>query len=369
MQIDMHYYGVYALARLAGIRADAAQIVATASQYVDDAINDIIQHHENGNRLAPILTAHRIIEIVENRDEDDQPFVWVPFHFFPGNDGNGFSERLICRKDGALINEAINHYLALKDCPFALELLGIITHVYADTFAHFGFSGVSSRKNKVKAKSIKPINATAPTADYLSHKIDGFFRKFGFQGGLFTNFRRSIMSDGAEIASGALGHGAVATFPDIPYLEWEFEYDHPHSFIESQQRNNTNNFLEACEKIYSIFKRFLGANPTYCDNGGDIDFADVKTKINGIISIQKGKTDRSEKWRNAFKSGELGIKQGEHIPVYSEKTWNKQRENFSGLDQPVNVKKQEVYRFYQAASFHLHYTLRELLPKHDLVVV
>jgi hypothetical protein len=29
MQIDMHYYGVYALARLAGLKAEAAKTMAT----------------------------------------------------------------------------------------------------------------------------------------------------------------------------------------------------------------------------------------------------------------------------------------------------------------------------------------------------
>lgn len=184
MQIDMHYYGVYALARLAGLKAEAAKTIATASQYVDDASIRNILRHENGNKLAPVLTAHKVIEIVENRDENDQPFVWVPFHFFPGNVGYGFSELLICRKDSSLVNETIDHYLSLRDCPFALELFGVIAHVYADTFAHFGFSGVSSRKNKVDAMKIEPLNASATTAGYLSQKLDSFFKRFGFQGGL-----------------------------------------------------------------------------------------------------------------------------------------------------------------------------------------
>ena len=40
MQKDMHYYGVYAMARAAGMRVGPAEIVATASEYVDDAIWD-----------------------------------------------------------------------------------------------------------------------------------------------------------------------------------------------------------------------------------------------------------------------------------------------------------------------------------------
>ena len=163
----MHYYAAYAMARLAGLRPKAARTIATASQYVDDAVEADIQHHENGNNLAPIVTAHRLVELIENRDVNDQPFVWVPFHFFPGNKGpenkdQVFTEQLICRKDSPLINELIDQYLDLKDRPFALELIGLIAHVYADTFSHAGFSGVSSRRNKVEAASITPFMTLHP---------------------------------------------------------------------------------------------------------------------------------------------------------------------------------------------------------------
>ena len=136
---------------------------------MDDAVETDIQHHEKGNKLAPIVTAHSIIEIMENRDVDNQPFVWVPFHFFPGNEGKDFTERLICRKDSPLINELIDHYLELHERPFALALIGLVAHVYADTFSHSGFSGVSSRRNKVDASSITPVNAAAQRAAH-NHK-------------------------------------------------------------------------------------------------------------------------------------------------------------------------------------------------------
>jgi len=79
MQIDIHYYAAYVMARLAGIRPGAARTIATASQYVDDAVAKDIQVHENGNKLVPIVTAHRLVELIENRDVNDQPFVWVPY--------------------------------------------------------------------------------------------------------------------------------------------------------------------------------------------------------------------------------------------------------------------------------------------------
>ena len=36
MQIHMHYYGTYAMARAAGITRNAVKIIATAAQFVDD---------------------------------------------------------------------------------------------------------------------------------------------------------------------------------------------------------------------------------------------------------------------------------------------------------------------------------------------
>ena len=39
MQIDMHFYGIYALARAAGIKPDSAHTIAYASQFVDDALD------------------------------------------------------------------------------------------------------------------------------------------------------------------------------------------------------------------------------------------------------------------------------------------------------------------------------------------
>ena len=177
------------------------------------------------------------------------------------------------------------------------------------------------------------------------------------------------MSDGAEILSGALGHGAVATLPDIPYLEWSFDYEEPTLTESSSVRNNTETFLEACERLHNVFQRFASASKGYDDGTSGVDFGRVKEKVMDLLSFQHGKSERSEEWRDAFNKGELGIRAGEEIPHYDPKTWDKQRDNFSTLDQPRDAIKKEAYRFYQAASLHRHYVLRELLPKHGLVVI
>ncbi len=46
MQIDMHYYGVYALARVVGIRPEEAKLIACSSQFVDEVMDDDNIHFE-----------------------------------------------------------------------------------------------------------------------------------------------------------------------------------------------------------------------------------------------------------------------------------------------------------------------------------
>ena len=87
MQKDMHYFGVYALARAAGMRDDAAEIVATASEYVDDAIWDKEVFLEDGRSILAELTAHKLLNL-KNADAEDQRKVWLPFHFLPGGRGS-----------------------------------------------------------------------------------------------------------------------------------------------------------------------------------------------------------------------------------------------------------------------------------------
>ena len=57
------------------------------------------------------------------------------------------------------------------------------------------------------------------------------------------------------------------------------------------------------------------------------------------------------------------------FPYYGLESWDKQRAYFSALDKPDEAVASEVYHFYQSASLHRHYILRELLSKYELVVV
>jgi len=108
------------------------------------------------------------------------------------------------------------------------------------------------------------------------------------------------MSDGAEILSGALGHGAVATLPDIPYLEWSFDYEEPTFTDGSPVRNNTETFLEACEKLHTVFQRFASTSKGYDDGTSGVDFDSVKEKVFDLLFFQHGN-------RNDPKNGEMHL--------------------------------------------------------------
>ena len=62
MQLDMHFYGVYALARAVRLDPETAEAVAYASQFVDDAIDDDHVRVSNNRAIGPTMTSHKPID-------------------------------------------------------------------------------------------------------------------------------------------------------------------------------------------------------------------------------------------------------------------------------------------------------------------
>ena len=205
----MHYYGTYAMARAAGINRNTAKIIATAAQFVDDnAEKDNIEFRD-GARLDSEATAHHALNH-KNIDPEDQRKIWVPFHFLPGNEGETYTERLVCRKDSEIAREMVQHMLSLANRSYAVPLMGITAHVYADTFAHYGFSGISSRRNKINKIEFDKI-ITQKSEKHLKQKEKEFKENYPGEGGMLTNIKAWF----AEALSGALGLGAAVTFNEL----------------------------------------------------------------------------------------------------------------------------------------------------------
>ncbi len=364
MQIDMHYYGVYALARSAGVNKEAAKIIATASQFVDDnGKSDPSNLFDDGSRFYYQATGHHPMNLKENLNEKDQRHVWVPFHFIPGNEGEDFAQRLICRMDSPIANEMKEYNLSLNDRPYSLELIGITAHVYADTFAHYGFSGISHPINMIVDDSIEYLNLE--NEDIKAHihgKAKRFLEEYNIS---LPNLASMLIQRGQSmIEFGSLGHGAVLTNPDRPYLTWKYFTEFPST--EPVERENINDFILGCERLHEMFQTFLKFQSDYAEDSGK-DFASIVDRVRSVLEVQAPKEDRIKAWQEAAQSGDLFSGGGEVIPEYEGENWLAKRDGMGGADSS-SILNESVFRFYQAAQAHRSHILRDLLPAHGLVV-
>ena len=365
MQIDMHFYGVYAMARAAGLKPEHAHTVAYASQFVDDATRTDTEDHEDGGKMRAIATAHSGGQVMKNLVVDilEQRRVWVPFHFLPGGEGADLSEKLLCRLDSPLAQEMMrNHIAHAVQSDYPLQLMGIACHVYADTFSHWGFSGVCSRRNMVKGNSFEFENVTDKgILAYITNKYTSFLAKYT-PSFLIDNWRK-IASGVGEKASGALGHGAVGTYPDRPYLHWKFTYEQPDKVSD---RDNPTNFLKACARLHEWLSEF--ARQYYQgETVAAVRFQDIESEVKAIIDKQARKEDRIAAWQEAVSNGKL-FTPGSERHHYDAKDWERMKEGFSRLSNSAEILKQPIYAYHQAALYHRHYVLKVLLPRHGMAI-
>ncbi|SDL64941.1 hypothetical protein SAMN05660337_3500 [Maridesulfovibrio ferrireducens] len=350
MQKDMHYYGTYAIARAAGIKPEAAQKIASASQFVDDnAVKERIDFTDKAS-LYSRPTAHHC-DNIKNIIPEDQRVVWVPFHFLPGGDGVTFEDKIVCQKDSMIAKKMVENHLSKSDKKFYLELLGITAHVYADTFSHYGFSGLSSPKNDVKTFSIELSQKTNDDIlEALSEKANRFWEK--------------IKTKAAEFGSRKLGHGGVYTYPDAPFLKWNFEYEDE----RKSERNNLITFMEGSKALHEMFRKACDVYPDIYE-GTHRSFEQIKPPLKEILSFNGDENDRIQHWITCFADETSNFTiNGESFLHYLGDDWNQQRNTMDGNTHSTEVLEMPVYNFYKAASYHRHYVLRDLLPEHGIVV-
>ena len=392
MQKDIHYDGTYAIARAAGLKPKDAKIIAYSAQFVDDSTHTDSKEHEDGGLIYGVATAHHTTQAVFDtilHGTIGQRRMWVPFHFYPGNEGDSLSKRLICRKDGLLVNEMFDNHInrTRENLPYILHLIGIASHVYIDTFSHYGFSGLSSRNNEVDQSTFdfpKEKNEKKKEIDTYRENFNKKYKKEFHR----KNWRRSVNKQNflgriadsyprlagwlSSQVTGALGHGSVATCPDLPFLEWNFKYEKNKQSVE--KRDNPKTFLEGCEKLY---KKLIKFSHLYYQNEQIKyrDFSEIKETIREILShrssIEKGANERVYKWKEAIESKkifDINANQEEFLN-YDEEEWRLQKDKFfkelASSDEAVNL---DVYKFHQASDYHRHYTIKQLLPKHGIVI-
>lgn len=351
MHYDMHYYGVYALARAAGLKSDIALRIAEASQYVDEFCRESPVPVCDGKHFIPSYpTAHGMYDNDNLCDvsPEDQRLVWVPFHFMPGGEGVTPEERLVCRKDSKIVNALIEYVISRADELYAPELVGIMAHIYADTFAHYGFTGTSAAFNAVNVGSIQLDVRSSNVHDYVKKKAQAFFDKISaaVAGGIACN----------------LGHSAVASYPDRPYLKWQFKY----LSGAISERDNVKDYCEATIKLHELFVKFAKSNTAYAAQTRAYSLiADVVTKI---IKLEGAENERINAWQSAAQVGllyEVDIASSGGVPPYENKVANEITQ-LNSLT-PEKAIRTRIAKFIQAAEVIRAHVLYELLPANGLM--
>jgi len=363
MQKDMHYYGAYTLALTAGMKAEAAHIVASASQFVDDSVDYDIIYNSDGSSVCTTVTAHDM-ESLKNFENFDQHYTWVPFHFLPGGEGEKMNEKLVCVKNGKFAQELKQR--VLKDISSneknAIARIGVTAHVYADTFSHYGFAGISSDLNRVVTSSIELNVQDDDIRKYLKDKNKKFFIKHKIETSGIAKLIARITGGVAESISKALGHGPVATCPDRPYLNWSFKYESPEKNVE---RDNPASFIEGCAALHDFFKQCCDAVPSIKGSNGD-DFNAIKDEIAEIICFEGTENERAAEW-DKFVRRKYPFIGG--IPSYKGDVWKKAGSKNETSEKISEADRKEAIAFHKSAEEHQWYVLKELLPSHGISIV
>ncbi len=350
MQYDMHYYGTYAMAAAAGIPQRDAEIIATCAQFVDDQDGTSWVIAPGGEGFLGVATAHHPLEagvrtFFGTAESNDTRPVWVPFHFLPGALGSSFRQKMVCRKDSEVVNRMLDFYLSDATLHshrgHMLHLMGIAAHVYADTFSHYGFSGLSDELNQIQADSVQIHDGhSASILAHLAAQRDNFVARF------------------AQAAH--LGHGAVLTNPDRPYLRWSFVYKDG----SLSERDNQATFTDACAALYRRFVQFAAS----FYNGAIAPLATweaIAPKVSAVLATELPAEGRVAAWRAAMASGALG-------PIaickdYDAQDWIGQLNEFREQENGAGFEQSDPFLFFTAADYHRSYVLKRLLPQWGLM--
>ncbi|HEY4120738.1 MAG TPA: DUF6765 family protein [Byssovorax sp.] len=350
MQIDFHHAVTYVVARLGGLAPGEASIVAHASQYVDDAVNDGAVEFDNGAMYARISSAHKMLDY-RNFEALADHLVWVPFHFLPGNGGlpagqdpdGPFIEKLVCRPNSYVARDMIASVIDRRRMRHALHRLGITMHVYADTWAHQGFAGISHEINHA-------TDITGP--DGKSHtttvqKLQSYFLNKALP----------------------LGHGTVLGNPDKPYLMWGYTNGHGTRI----ERDNPKDFVDAANQMCRAIQCYVAGDIDHPAPGlGMMDKEIIRTLFCSIIDDDEKR--RHGVWLEQIKKGSFSF--GPETIVYVPEGEGSWKHEALGVADKDDDDAQFAYRpeflrsdwklFHDALQMHRLEIVNHILPEYGI---
>jgi hypothetical protein len=351
MQIDFHHGVTYGVARLAGFDPDDASTIAYSAQYVDDAVNEGLIRFNNGALFSRLSSAHKMLDY-RNFQELANHYVWIPFHFLPGNGGlpagqdppGGYIDKLICRPNSLVAQQMVRDCIEHQEKPYGLHRLGITMHVYADTWAHQGFVGTRDRINEAS----RIIDAEGKPDHRLMDRLAGYF-----------------ISEALP-----LGHGGVLSHPDKPYLRWGYTNGRG----EQIWRDNPKDFLTAADQMCQAMRRYRLKDP-------DAQVAGLPESDRNLIAsmftsiVDADKEVRHRKWLQAIAQGKFsfgaatvsylskGKSSWKFLALGTEKEFEQDNEVFPYRAQFLTS---DWKQFHDALQAHRLFVLNDLLPQYGI---
>jgi len=316
--------------------------------------------------MFPIMTSHKPLDILHNANSEEQWKVWVAFHFLPGNQLNSTAAdspyaryaKLTCRPGNdanAFAQAVLANALASADKPYFQHLVGTAAHVFADTFSHYGFIGLSNRWNRVCAGKIDFNLEDAGLWSYVDRKLKTFKARI----------------DGTLAESIPVGHGAVATLPDRPYLKWEFVFERHEEYAEADpnrvnRRDNPATFLEASKRLHSFFMEVATKLP---EDQRDVavPWKILESDVRTILAMEGDEEKRVKAWLDYIYSNKRFAQPAveTYIFAYDPDAWDAKKAQRSYKVDNVEA---NACNFIRAARVHRNFVLYTLLPDAGLIL-
>ena len=217
-------------------------------------------------------------------------------------------------------------------------------HVYADSWAHQGFAGVLHEVNDVE-DAVETGNS-----------------------GVFSNSLAKILRDVLDDAIPPLGHARATSFPDLPFLKWEYQNGRGATI----KRDNTADFLAAAEHMCIAMRRYIKGDPDASVPGLS---SATKTKIDQLfreIKIEDG-DERHAEWLDAIRTGaftNIGRVDIDDYMARGKDSWKAQALGTSH-DLPVHKYQDDFLisnwkLFHDAILSHRFHVIHDILPKYGI---
>jgi len=306
-----HFNGIQAV--LTDIKADLdVNMTASASQAVDDFTEDKLIVFDDGKLFYPIVTAHKALDI-DNLDSRDASNVWMPFHFYPNNNG-------VCKPDTPNVTKLIEHVKSKIKADTCSDIeknlyVGILLHILVDTHTHKDFMGLFCRHNDISALDEKG----AVDFCFLANALP------------------------------AIGHGEALTYPDDMWKKWSYK----DSKDKKQARDNKEVFYNIIKKIPEYLGE-LGIANTGMDEA-------KAEKYKAIFAMEKDHEEKFDKITqdNVGGNSDISYKYWRDLTLRGVQS----KENIYTKKNPANFKSSEWFLFQKIAKDIRSFFKNEIFPK------